>query len=238
MSIIDKISCLLKESNYTQSDLLNYIGITRKATFSDWKSGRSVSYNRYIDKIAEFFNVSVNYFYEDDDSYALLKDELELISTYRNLTEHGKKQVINYVNKVNDMETNTDFFIPTIKRKHSVYTVSAGVGDEIGDYEYWEEVEVPKTREAVKADYCLTIKGDSMQPKFDDGDVVLVKKQDSVDLGQICVYNINNHGYIKKFGGDKLISLNPGYGDIVFPQGGDNIIQCCGLVLGKTTIIE
>ena len=62
-----------------------------------WKS---VSYNKYIDKIAEFFNVSVNYFYDEDDSYALSKDELDLINTYRNLTEHGKKQAINFVNKM------------------------------------------------------------------------------------------------------------------------------------------
>lgn len=236
MSTLDKIICLCEVNDKTQKDLTTYLGLD-KSTFSSWKSGKSVSYNKYIDKIAEFFNVSVNYFYDKDDSYVLLKDELNLINTYRNLTDHGKKQVINFVNKVNDMETSTDFFVPTIKKKHSVYRVSAGIGNEIGDYEYWEEVEIPKTRKAVQADFCLTIKGDSMSPKFENGDVILVKSQPAVDLGQICVYNINNCGYIKKFGGDKLISLNPDYDDIPIPKNEDAIIQCCGLVLGKTTII-
>ena len=44
-----------------------------KSTFSSWKSGKSVSYNKYIDKIAEFFNVSVNYFYDENDSYAFFE---------------------------------------------------------------------------------------------------------------------------------------------------------------------
>ena len=238
MSIVNKINKLLKERNLHQKDLLDYLNISRAATYAEWNKGENKSYIKRIPEIAEFFNVPVSYFYDEYASPVFTNDETELINTYRSLTDNGKKQAIDFVNKIANMETSVEFFVPTIKIKHSEYTVSAGVGDEIGDYEYWETVEIPKTREAVKSDFCLTIKGNSMIPKFENGDVILVKDQPTVDIGQICIYNINNKGYIKKFGGDRLISLNPDYDDILIPTGTDDIVKCCGLVLGKTTIIE
>lgn len=226
-SICDKrgtsISALLKKCGYSKSYGTN------------WRKGVTPTIDVVI-KIAEELNVSADYLLDVNNSSS--QDETELLNTYRNLTDNGKKQVMDFVDKVADMETSEEFFIPTIKIKHSEYKVSAGVGVEIGDYNDWEYVEVPKTREAIKADYCLTIKGNSMSPMFENGDVILVKDQPSVDIGNICVYNINKNGYVKKFGGDRLISLNPKYDDILIPIGTDDIVTCCGLVLGKTTIFD
>ena len=42
---------------------------------------------------------------------------------------------------------------------------------------------------------------------------------------------LNGESYFKKFGGDRLISLNPEYNDIVFGAG-DNL-KCFGRVLGR-----
>lgn len=60
MSTINKISELLSEQGKTQKELTDYLGITKNA-FTDWKSGRIKSYNKHLDKIAEFFGVSVDY---------------------------------------------------------------------------------------------------------------------------------------------------------------------------------
>ncbi len=64
--------------------------------------------------------------------------------------------------------------------------------------------------------FGLKIKGDSMEPKFSDGDVVIVKKQETVDNGQIAVILVNgNEGMVKKFyrseKGITLVSTNPKY---------------------------
>lgn len=205
-----------------------------ESAYTKWSS--SVPKSDTIIKIANTLNFSIDYLLLGVDSF-LPQDESDLLNIYRNLTNNGKKQVIDFADKVADMETSEKFFIPTVKIKHSEYKVSAGVGVEIGDYNDWEYVEVPKTREAIKADYCLTIKGDSMSPMFENGDVILVKDQSAVDIGEICVYNINNSGYVKKFDGDRLISLNKIYDDVPIPTGTDDIVKCCGLVLGKTVII-
>ena len=87
------------------------------------------------------------------------------------------------------------------------------------------------TPQARKATFALTIEGDSMMPDFENGDIVLVRQQDAVDVGQICIYTIDGKGYIKKYGGDRLISLNDDYDDIIFKDYQN--IHCQGLVIGK-----
>ncbi|MDE7193877.1 MAG: S24 family peptidase, partial [Oscillospiraceae bacterium] len=86
-------------------------------------------------------------------------------------------------------------------------------------------------RETRRADFALTIQGDSMEPVYHDGDIVLVKQQDAVDVGQIGIFVLNAAGYIKKNGGDRLISLNEKYDDILIEEYDD--CRCVGKVIGR-----
>ena len=63
------------------------------------------------------------------------------------------------------------------------------------------------------------------------GDLVLVKIQPSVEPGEIGIFVLNGVGYIKKFGGDKLISLNPVYEPIIITE--DDALYCKGKVIGN-----
>ena len=68
---------------------------------------------------------------------------------------------------------------------------------------------------------CIKVTGDSMYPKIEDGDLVVVRKQSSVDSGQIAVVLIDNEeGLVKKVIYDKdtieLHSINPEYQTKVF----------------------
>lgn len=65
---------------------------------------------------------------------------------------------------------------------------------------------------------------------FHDGDHVLVRSQETVDVGEIGIFVINGDAYIKKLGKGKLISLNEKYKPI--PLRNDDSIHCCGKVLG------
>ena len=60
MHILDKISELLLKAHKTQKELCVFLGVGKQA-FSDWKSGKSNSYTKYLPKIAEFFDVSVDF---------------------------------------------------------------------------------------------------------------------------------------------------------------------------------
>ena len=112
--------------------------------------------------------------------------------------------------------------------RSSLYRVSAGTGVLLDD-DAWEKIQVPDTEEAQKADFALRIAGDSMEPIYHDGDIVLVEKADTLQVGEIGIFFVNGNGYIKKFGGDRLISLNDAYADIALT----NQARCFGKVIGR-----
>lgn len=58
--IKDRIFLLLSESEFDQKFFAEQIGV-KPQTISDWKAGRNKSYTKLIDKIAEFFGVTVDY---------------------------------------------------------------------------------------------------------------------------------------------------------------------------------
>lgn len=94
--------------------------------------------------------------------------------------------------------------------------VAAGIPitavEDILDYEEIEE-SLAKTGEF----YGLQIKGTSMEPRMKEGDVVIVRRQDDVESGEIAIVLVNGDDatckrVVKHENGLSLISLNP-----VFP---------------------
>ncbi len=61
----------------------------------------------------------------------------------------------------------------------------------------------------------INVKGDSMSPKIEDGDRILVRRLDSVENGSVAVVMIDDEAYVKKikFGRNwiELHSFNPYY---------------------------
>ena len=113
-------------------------------------------------------------------------------------------------------------------------TVSAGFGatavDNIIDY-----IPLPfNTKNEAEQTLCIKVKGDSMSPKIEDGDLIQVIKQTSVDSGNVAVVLIDNEeGLVKKVEYDnnyiKLISFNPYYPPIEFK--GKDVLRV--VVVGK-----
>ena len=76
-------------------------------------------------------------------------------------------------------------------------------GDMVGDY------------------FALKIKGDSMEPKISNGDVVIVRKQPDVESGQIAIVTVNGDDatckrVMKYSDGIMLLSNNPNYAPMQF----------------------
>ena len=87
----------------------------------------------------------------------------------------------------------------------------------------------------IKADFCLTAKGDSMVgARIHNGDVVFIKEQSIVDNGQIAAVIIDNDVTLKRwyFYPDKkklvLQAENPSYEPFVFVGEELNNIRCLG----------
>ena len=58
--VFERIEKLLGDREMSQQCLLAKLG-TNRSTYSNWKLGKSKSYLKQIDKIAEFLDVSPNY---------------------------------------------------------------------------------------------------------------------------------------------------------------------------------
>ncbi len=84
--------------------------------------------------------------------------------------------------------------------------------------------------------FALKIKGDSMEPKFSDGDVVIVRKQPDLESGDIGIVIINGQdATIKKIKKDDtgiyLIPTNPNYEPVFYNN--EQIINLPVEILGK-----
>ena len=64
-----------------------------------------------------------------------------------------------------------------------------------------------------QTDYAVQVKGNSMEPKYRDGDILLVNKTPA-DIGSVGIYTIEGCGYVKKRGYYSLKSINADYPDI------------------------
>ena len=108
--------------------------------------------------------------------------------------------------------------------------VSAGVGEFLAD-DCRTEIMIPDDARTAEADYALRIKGDSMEPRYRSGDVLLIQTAESVEEGELGIFVLDGAGYFKKYGGDHLISLNPDYAPIPLRDFAE--VSCCGRVVGK-----
>lgn len=158
------------------------------------------------------------------------------ISKNRNITlsEYNKRFINSEIEIIKDI---VKTLIPFENDEHKKIVIpfyetpaSAGIGSFLYDDVAIEWVTVPKNEKSTAADFMLEVRGNSMQPKFRDGDRVLVKNSESIYEGEIGVFILNGESYIKKMGRGELISLNPTYEPIKLSEYDD--IRCAGKVIG------
>lgn len=94
--------------------------------------------------------------------------------------------------------------------------------------------------ENVHADFALRCKGDSMDPTFKDGDLVLIRIQPDVENGQIAAVNIGGETTLKHVyhqqDGLLLVADNPAYSPIYARADSGKEITIHGLAVGYTRI--
>ncbi len=84
--------------------------------------------------------------------------------------------------------------------------------------------------------FGLKIHGDSMEPKFSEGDVVIVRRQDDAESGDIVIATVNGDEAtckrLRKYrDGIELVSSNPSYEPMFFSN--SDIIQKPVRILGR-----
>lgn len=180
----------------------------------------------------------------DEKSVSLSRDEQKLLNDYRNSDAYGKAAV----RAVAEMESSRTAdnagaeaekgqslshvdaaAVAKIKLPLYLLPVSAGTGTFLDSADK-ETIEVEANAFSESADFALRVSGNSMEPRFRNGDIVLVHQQPTVNFGELGIFIANGKGYFKRYMGDRLHSLNPEYPDIPLCRFDDFL--CCGKVVG------
>jgi len=208
-----------------------------KGSISNWKKGAAPN-SDIVAKLAVRLNVtSDDLIFGVSDGVTkrdgvsappLSDDKKELLSYYDMLREIDKGKIIGEAKALAELEAAQaaknaikikPIEEPQDDEEEPLYLdmydmpVSAGRGACI-DYAKAETIQVPRTYETEQANYMVRISGDSMEPRFEDGDVVLVETTTELPQGGIGIFVLNNESYIKQLGDGCLVSLNPKYAPI------------------------
>lgn len=178
--------------------------------------------------VAQFFGVSIEYLLGVDTP---VRSSI-FDSKYSALDDHGRELVaqvldIEYSRCVNTIIKKQNKIVP-------LFPAAAGPGEPV-DGEAFEEYEIPADS---KADFAVRISGDSMEPEFRHGEVVLCQKRRPAD-GDIAVMLVNGclvvKQYIEAFGNIYLRSLNRQRKsqDIDILASGNYTVQGWGTVIHK-----
>lgn len=136
----------------------------------------------------------------------------DLYFYFEKLTKDSKLKVIDFAkSKLDEQNTISDNVVPFPTTLNLDAVVSAGTG-EWQDDNFKEEVEYDG--QIPNHDYVVRVNGDSMQPLFEDNQILFIRKTNDVRDGQIIVCTLNNETYVKKIMGNRLVSLNKKYDDI------------------------
>ena len=231
----------LRESkNERQSEIAKIVGVTQQA-YQRYENGTSEPNADGLIVIANHFNVTVDYLLgreTEKNPIAMLNlavGEKEALDLYCKLPENIRQIIMDTMIQLGEAAKRGMAGEPKIIvfKRFSVHKVSAGCGYDLEDADNWEDLEVVDTPEAQKADFAVEIDGRSMEPTYQNGDIVYVVSDTDVPVGKIGLFIQNNKGYIKEKGEDRLISHNDEYPDI-YPEDGE--IICVGRVIGTAEL--
>lgn len=190
MYLAHNIRYLRRKQGWSQEYLAERLGYKSYTTIQKWESGVSEPPLKTAHALAELFHVDVD---------ALTKSALDPAEGDSNLRPMARKTQGNAVR------------IPVLGR------VPAGTPIEaIEDIIDWEEIPEQMVSGG-RTYFALQVSGDSMYPKYLDGDVIIVRQQSQCTSGNDCVVYVNGYDATLKTvklnadGGLTLQPINPSY---------------------------
>lgn len=214
--LLERISVFCDKRQISINQMLKQAKLAT-SVIDNIKRGRVPSLDK-IHTIADFFECSIDYLVGRTDDPTWYKSA-------ENLAENvPKTPIIMEKTKILKEPKPAKITLPLYPQ-----SASAGTGNYLFDAEL-EWINVEKSSKTAAADFLIRVSGDSMLPKYHDGDVVLVKQIDSIQEGEIGIFFVDGDSFIKQMGIGELISLNPDYPNISLKD--YNNVHCFGEVIG------
>ena len=219
--IAENITHFRKQRGITQKELAKEVGITA-STMTDYMKLRSAPSFGVIQKLADYFGVKKSdidtTFKEESSSLPDTPDSLtqQITDKVVQLTTPNKKIVLRTSEELLEAqkgEGNEERF-----EYHVFEKLSAGTGYGYTEDRNYDTVYFDKD---IAHDLASWVYGDSMEPKFVDGSVALIRDTGWDYDGAIYAVDWDGQTYIKKVyrepDGLRLVSLNSKYKDRFAP---------------------
>lgn len=195
------------EKNMTLEEVGNLVGVG-KSTVRKWENGMIENMGRdKIVALSKALNISPLEILGMDENPTL---ESDITTIYNQLVPPRQEKVYNFAER--QLEEQNRKVVP-------LFGTTAANPTELsyGDINMEDtiEINVPK-----KAECALVVKGDSMEPEYQNGDIVFYKSQPAVENGEMAIVEIDGDGVTLKkvyynYDDDKVVlrSLNGKYED-------------------------
>jgi len=223
----EKLKARRKELKLTQKEIAEQLGISFQA-YSAWERGVKEPSQEKVTQLENILKVPKGYF-----------TQIEIVRLYHSLSKKGKEKVVLYARNLSQ-EEQAQKVAPMPERlyEYRVYErMSAGIGASVYDDQNFDTVYF---NEELAHDFASWVSGDSMEPKYQNGSVALIRETGFDYDGAVYAVVCNNQTYIKRVYreeiGLRLVSINPKYKDIFISYEEDPRIV--GIIVGNFVPME
>ena len=227
-----------------QKDISDFLGLKSATSVTNWEKGTNLARAGHLSDLASFFNISLHDLVKTDltTSENTTLDKIIEISTklseprQHNVYTYAEEQLEEQNNIVEEPPMNVYELFPI----RVTEALAAGTGYAYGD----NNTETFYTdRDDLKGyDFASLVNGDSMEPFYPDGTVVLIKSGYDNDRGAIYAIDYDGKSYLKKLFDEpdhvRLVSINTKYDDIIINKPFDAYFNIIGKVVDSFTPVK
>ncbi|MFG6326552.1 MAG: helix-turn-helix domain-containing protein [Lachnospiraceae bacterium] len=237
MDLLEKLKLIANERGTTLTAFERELGFGNNSIKRWNKSSPSID---KVIKLANYLNISLDWLLLDTptSSSVLSASDEQILSLYKAADPNDQQKVKNYLeiatyalgNEITQHVNNINFNTKATRViQYYQKLASAGTGEVIFQDMTVDRILIPDISKYKRVSYAIGVNGHSMEPLYNDGDMLLVEPICQIEIGEIGIFIIEDKAYVKKLGEEELISLNKGYNNIPLT----NDTKCMGRVVDK-----
>lgn len=221
----EKLKNIREEKGYSQAEVAKLLNISRVSYFN-WENGKTKPNQKNLNLLSRLLGVEETYFVS----------EYDIVDTYFKLNKDNRHKLENYADDLLKEQEKTvqlpKYYAYKVFEKLSAGTGYSYFGDGNYDTVFYDE--------QLDHDFASWVFGDSMEPTYLNGEVVLIKQTGFDYDGAIYAVDWDGQTYIKKVyreeDGLRLVSLNKHYADKFAPY--DENPRIIGKIVGNFMPLE
>lgn len=221
----EKLKNIREEKGYSQAEVAKLLNISRVSYFN-WENGKTKPNQKNLNLLSQLLGVEETYFVS----------EYDIVDIYFKLNKDNRHKLENYADDLLKEQEKVvqlpKYYAYKVFEKLSAGTGYSYFGDGNYDTVFYDE--------QLDHDFASWVFGDSMEPTYLNGEVVLIKQTGFDYDGAIYAVDWDGQTYIKKVyreeDGLRLVSLNKHYADKFAPY--DENPRIIGKIVGNFMPLE